>query len=159
MPIIGIANDRRALRPLNRMLPKTCSKICFGCAQIFAWSPLWAHMYRPPRKQTTWQQHPCQDHSKNFIEMYKVRASLQAFYKRNEESFRLHFDLAAFKERYCVDSQPGGNPFRNSTVDVTLNTLRTKGPGSCTQFPLISTSKDCVMYATVPRGTGYGSPG
>ena len=69
-------------------------------------------MYRAGQRT----EHTHQFNSKNKIELHEVRRSLLPFYKRNEGNFRLHFDLQRFKERYCVDEQEGGNPFRNSQL-------------------------------------------
>ena len=48
--------------------------------------------------------------------MYDVKSSPQRFSYRDERSFRLDFALDDFKERYCSDHQPDGNPFRNSAM-------------------------------------------
>ena len=123
MPLVGLAKDRQVLRPLNRILSSAQSHICFCCAQMHSRVGLWSHMYTPrkmglhkvPDQDFVWSEHTSSTLSLNSIEKYTVRESLQRFYRRNESSFRLHFDLEQFKDRYCAESQPGGNPFRNST--------------------------------------------
>jgi len=61
-----------------------------------------------------WSEHRHQYLTQNQITDYTIEQSLQKFFKRNELNFRLHFDLALFKERYCCNEQADGNPFRNS---------------------------------------------
>ena len=121
MPVVGIAKDRQVLRPLNSIMASVSSKICFSCAQIYSWAPLWSYMYTPGKwgihfdagKNMHWSEHTHSRMSQNRISMFEVHSSLQRFFNRDERCFRLHFSLRDFKERYCSDSQPDGNPFRN----------------------------------------------
>ena len=130
MPTLGVAVDRRAQRPLNRILRSVKARMCFGCAQIHCCASLWTHNYKPgkmgrhddPTTSDQWSEHQYHGRSSNPIEMVEVRNSLQRFFKRDEANFRLHFDLRLFKERYCADDQEGGNPFRNSDVLSESNT-------------------------------------
>ena len=47
MPVVGVAKDRQILRRLNAVLPKVHSMMCFGCAQIHSYVPMWQRMYEP----------------------------------------------------------------------------------------------------------------
>lgn len=113
MPAIGVSVDRRTLRSLNLMLEDTKSMICFGCAQIFSWVSLWSRQYDPGTHgqhwsadgTATWNEHPWRSKSENAIEMYSVQESLRNFFMRDEENFRLHFDLHRFKERYASNNR------------------------------------------------------
>ena len=124
MPVIGLAKDRQVLRPLNNIMSTANSKICFGCAQIHAMTSLWSYMYKPGKwgmhfdvgTKTNWSEHFYSSCSSNQISMYAVRDSLHRMLYRDERNFRLHFSMHDFKERYCSDSQPDGNPFRNSKL-------------------------------------------
>ncbi len=50
------------------------------------------------------------------IEMVSVEDSMRKYYRRDEDRFRLHFDLRQFKAQYASGDHADGNPFRNSTT-------------------------------------------
>ena len=124
MPITGVAVDRRVLRGLNAFLPEVKTLMCFCCAQNNSYAPLWRNMYNrswqgkhnDPETNVEWHEHKFDNHSKNMIEMLAVEDSLRRYYRRDEDRFRLHFDLRQFKARYASEDHADGNPFQNSTT-------------------------------------------
>ena len=48
--------------------------------------------------------------------MYEIGQSLEEFYERGNDNFRLHFSWVEFQRRYCDDNALDGNPFRHSKV-------------------------------------------
>lgn len=86
MPTIGIAKDRQVLRSLHAVLQGISSRICFGCAQIYACVPLWSEQYGASTMQTgthidpdtgdVWSEHPHRLFSFSEIDAHAISRSV-----------------------------------------------------------------------------------